>query len=98
MTLDDLVHQQDDKTILGIGSKTAYFFFGTKAEYEEKIDKLSDELFDGMCTTSRTAMSLYRRKFKAAKLAAAQGLWRFVQAATCADRQQKGTVKGRAGV
>lgn len=73
MLLDELVREQDDKTIIGIGSKSAYFFFGTKAEYEEKIDKFSDDMLEGMLKTSRTAMSLYRRKFREVTKAAARG-------------------------
>lgn len=71
--LDELVNQQNDNTTIAIGSKTGYFFFGTKAEYEEKIDKLSDELFGGMLKSSRNGFTNFRRRVKKAQLAAAKG-------------------------
>lgn len=71
--LDELVNQQSENTIIAIGSKTGYFFFGTKAEYEEKIDKLSEELVGGMLKSSRNGFANFRRRVKKAQLTAAKG-------------------------
>lgn len=39
MKLDEFVKLQDDKTIIAIGASSGFVFIGTKAQYEDEIDK-----------------------------------------------------------
>lgn len=47
-TLDEAMQEMDDNTIAHIGSKTMFFFIGTKAEYEHKIDTVEKDLIAKM--------------------------------------------------
>lgn len=46
--LDHLMGELLDTDIVSIGSAQAYFFIGTKAEYEATIDAVSDELLQNL--------------------------------------------------
>ena len=47
-TLDEAMREMDDNTIVHIGSKTMFFFIGTKSEYEHKIDTVEKDLIAKM--------------------------------------------------
>lgn len=44
--LSDAISMVDDNLIISIGSASAYFFIGTKRDYENKIDKISVSFVD----------------------------------------------------
>lgn len=44
--LSDAISMVDDNLIISIGSASAYFFIGTKRDYENKIDKISISFVD----------------------------------------------------
>lgn len=54
-TLDEVVSMFDDGDILHIGSKVAFFFVGTKAEYESDIDGISKSYEEQLQTRLKTA-------------------------------------------
>lgn len=63
MTLDTLRQAvEGEDTILSVGSKSAYLFIGTKADYDREIDEVSDRARALLCTqlqeTERTIRSL----------------------------------------
>lgn len=51
--LDQLMGELLDTDIVSIGSAQAYFFIGTKAEYEATIDAVSNELREKLRATRR---------------------------------------------
>lgn len=72
--LDKLVHEQDEDTIICIGSKCAWFFIGTKAEYEADIDQISEDLLSkGMVRYARENMRLFTRRVRNIKRLAEHG-------------------------
>lgn len=44
--LSDAISMVDDSLIISIGSASAFFFIGTKRDYENKIDKISISFVD----------------------------------------------------
>lgn len=44
--LSDAISMADDNLIINIGSASAFFFIGTKRDYENKIDKISVSFVD----------------------------------------------------
>ena len=44
--LSDAISMVDDNLIISIGSASAFFFIGTKRDYENKIDKISVSFVD----------------------------------------------------
>jgi hypothetical protein len=46
MTLQEYMNNLEDDKIVAIGSKSQYFFIGTKEEFEEDIDKIDKILAD----------------------------------------------------
>lgn len=72
--LDKLIASQADDTLISIGSASGFVFVGTKAEWEQDADKLSDSLLQGMIRTARRAQRDYKRLFVAAAKAAAEGV------------------------
>lgn len=44
--LSDAISMADDNLIINIGSASAFFFIGTKRDYENKIDKISISFVD----------------------------------------------------
>ena len=72
--LDKLVHDQDEDTIICIGSKSAWFFIGTKAEYEADIDQISEGLLSkGMVRRARENMRLFKHRVRNIKRLAERG-------------------------
>lgn len=60
-TLTQLIAELPDDQTLHIGAKCNYFFCGTKAEYETDIDKVSDQLLEGMHAERRKLLARKKR-------------------------------------
>ena len=55
MTLDEFMSKVEaPNLIISIGSKSAYFFIGTRTEYEECIDLISEDFENDMFSTTRS--------------------------------------------
>lgn len=55
MTLDEFMSKVEaPNLIISVGSKSAYFFVGTRAEYEECIDLISEDFENDMFATIRS--------------------------------------------
>lgn len=61
-TLQNVMDSISDDVVVHIGSKTAFFFVGTKAEYEANIDAVQHEIF------TEATLRLSERKREAAWL------------------------------
>lgn len=61
-TLQNVMESVSDDAVVHIGSKSAFFFVGTKAEYEANIDAVQHEIF------TEATLRLSERKREAAWL------------------------------
>lgn len=61
--LDKLVDSMSEDTRIYLGSKSSFFFIGTKAEYERDIDVISAKLLNGYIRTARNAAKEARKRF-----------------------------------